>query len=172
MICCYSHRCRCCRSMERDGYSWSVTPVTGRMGCPRRRGRGGRVPAGGGGPRRTRGNRRRGTATGTAGPARWPRLRSQLPNGDRAAYVTAVYEAKVISGIPTVADGELSEVAWFGLEPAKPDNAEPTLPGSPNCRRAHLSRTGHSETHSSAADRVRADGVRGQCRILWPSVAG
>ncbi len=38
------------------------------------------------------------------------------PNGDRAAYVTAVYEAEVINGIPTAADGELSEVAWFGLE--------------------------------------------------------
>jgi ADP-ribose pyrophosphatase YjhB (NUDIX family) len=35
------------------------------------------------------------------------------PNGDRAAYVTAVYEAEIISGAPSVADGELSEVAWF-----------------------------------------------------------
>jgi ADP-ribose pyrophosphatase YjhB (NUDIX family) len=35
------------------------------------------------------------------------------PNGDRAAYVTAVYEAEIISGTPTVADGELSEIAWF-----------------------------------------------------------
>jgi ADP-ribose pyrophosphatase YjhB (NUDIX family) len=35
------------------------------------------------------------------------------PNGDRAAYVTAVYEAEIISGTPAVADGELSEVAWF-----------------------------------------------------------
>lgn len=36
------------------------------------------------------------------------------PNGDRAAYVTAVYQAEIISGVPTVADGELSEIAWFG----------------------------------------------------------
>ena len=35
------------------------------------------------------------------------------PNGDRAAYVTAVYEAEIISGIPATADDELSDVAWF-----------------------------------------------------------
>jgi ADP-ribose pyrophosphatase YjhB (NUDIX family) len=35
------------------------------------------------------------------------------PNGDRAAYVTAVYEAEIISGVPTAADDELSDVAWF-----------------------------------------------------------
>jgi 8-oxo-dGTP pyrophosphatase MutT (NUDIX family) len=33
------------------------------------------------------------------------------PNGDRAAYVTAVYEAEIISGVPTIADDELSDVA-------------------------------------------------------------
>ena len=36
------------------------------------------------------------------------------PNGDRVAYVTAVYEAEVINGVPAVADNELSDVAWFG----------------------------------------------------------
>jgi ADP-ribose pyrophosphatase YjhB (NUDIX family) len=35
------------------------------------------------------------------------------PNGDRVAYVSAVYEATVIDGIPAPADGELSKVAWF-----------------------------------------------------------
>jgi hypothetical protein len=30
------------------------------------------------------------------------------PNGDRAAYVTAVYEAEIVSGVPAVADDELS----------------------------------------------------------------
>jgi ADP-ribose pyrophosphatase YjhB (NUDIX family) len=35
------------------------------------------------------------------------------PNGDRTAYVTAVYEAEIVSGLPAVADGELSDVAWF-----------------------------------------------------------
>jgi 8-oxo-dGTP pyrophosphatase MutT (NUDIX family) len=35
------------------------------------------------------------------------------PNGDRAAYVTAVYEAEIISGLPTAADGELGDIAWL-----------------------------------------------------------
>jgi 8-oxo-dGTP pyrophosphatase MutT (NUDIX family) len=35
------------------------------------------------------------------------------PNGDRTAYVAAVYEAEIISGTPAVADGELSDLAWF-----------------------------------------------------------
>ena len=35
------------------------------------------------------------------------------PNGDRTAYVTAVYEARIISGSLAPGDGELSEVAWF-----------------------------------------------------------
>jgi hypothetical protein len=35
------------------------------------------------------------------------------PNGDRAAYVTAVYEARITSGSPSPGDGELTEVAWF-----------------------------------------------------------
>jgi len=38
------------------------------------------------------------------------------PNGDRVAYVSAVYEASVADGIPAPADGELSEVAWFAPE--------------------------------------------------------
>lgn len=36
------------------------------------------------------------------------------PNGDRVAYVTAVYEARIAGGTPAVRDGELSELAWFG----------------------------------------------------------
>jgi hypothetical protein len=35
------------------------------------------------------------------------------PNGDRAAYVTAVYEARVIGGSAAPGNGELSELAWF-----------------------------------------------------------
>ncbi|MCW2932821.1 MAG: hydrolase [Actinomycetia bacterium] len=30
------------------------------------------------------------------------------------AYVTAVYEARVLGGSPVVSDGELSELGWFG----------------------------------------------------------
>jgi len=39
------------------------------------------------------------------------------PNGDRVAYVTAVYEAQIIEGSPAVSDGELSALGWF--EPAE-----------------------------------------------------
>jgi 8-oxo-dGTP pyrophosphatase MutT (NUDIX family) len=35
------------------------------------------------------------------------------PNGDRVAYVPAVYQAEIVSGTPSPSDGELSEVAWF-----------------------------------------------------------
>jgi 8-oxo-dGTP pyrophosphatase MutT (NUDIX family) len=35
------------------------------------------------------------------------------PNGDRVAYVTAAYEARIIEGVPAVNDGELSGFAWF-----------------------------------------------------------
>ncbi len=35
------------------------------------------------------------------------------PNGDRVAYVPAVYQAEIINGTPAPSDGELSEVAWF-----------------------------------------------------------
>jgi 8-oxo-dGTP pyrophosphatase MutT (NUDIX family) len=58
------------------------------------------------------------------------------PNGDRTAYVTAVYEAIIVGGIPAPADGELSEVAWFTRE---------ELPGIPLSRftRALLGATGY-----------------------------
>ncbi len=35
------------------------------------------------------------------------------PNGDRVAYVPAVYEAAITAGTPAPSDGELSEVGWF-----------------------------------------------------------
>jgi 8-oxo-dGTP pyrophosphatase MutT (NUDIX family) len=35
------------------------------------------------------------------------------PNGDRVAYVPAVYEAEIVAGTPAPSDGELSKVAWF-----------------------------------------------------------
>jgi 8-oxo-dGTP pyrophosphatase MutT (NUDIX family) len=38
------------------------------------------------------------------------------PNGDRTAYVCAVYEAAIVGGTPAPADGELSKVAWFTRE--------------------------------------------------------
>jgi ADP-ribose pyrophosphatase YjhB (NUDIX family) len=42
-----------------------------------------------------------------------PDYEVSYPNGDRTAYVTAVYEAEITSGLPEPADGELTEVAWF-----------------------------------------------------------
>ena len=42
-----------------------------------------------------------------------PDYEVRYPNGDRAAYVTAVYEAAIIDGSPAVRDDELSDVAWF-----------------------------------------------------------
>jgi ADP-ribose pyrophosphatase YjhB (NUDIX family) len=45
-----------------------------------------------------------------------PEYEISYPNGDRAAYVTAVYEARIISGSPAPGDGELSELAWFAPE--------------------------------------------------------
>ena len=42
-----------------------------------------------------------------------PDYEVSYPNGDRTAYVTAVYEARIINGSPAPGDGELSELAWF-----------------------------------------------------------
>jgi 8-oxo-dGTP pyrophosphatase MutT (NUDIX family) len=58
------------------------------------------------------------------------------PNGDRVAYVPAVYEAEIVEGWPAPSDGELSEVAWF---------TSPELQVLPLSRftRAVLSATGH-----------------------------
>jgi ADP-ribose pyrophosphatase YjhB (NUDIX family) len=42
-----------------------------------------------------------------------PDYEVSYPNGDRAAYVTAVYEAVIIDGSPAVRDDELSDLAWF-----------------------------------------------------------
>ena len=42
-----------------------------------------------------------------------PDYEISYPNGDRTAYVTAVYEARIINGSPAPGDGELSELAWF-----------------------------------------------------------
>jgi ADP-ribose pyrophosphatase YjhB (NUDIX family) len=42
-----------------------------------------------------------------------PEYEVSYPNGDRAAYVTAVYEARIVAGFPAPGDGELSELGWF-----------------------------------------------------------
>ena len=58
------------------------------------------------------------------------------PNGDRAAYVTAVYEGRISAGTPAPGDGELSAVAWFAPEDL-PDLALSRF------ARALLTATGH-----------------------------
>ncbi len=45
-----------------------------------------------------------------------PDYEVRYPNGDRVSYVTAVYQARIIHGSPAIADGELSELAWFRRE--------------------------------------------------------
>jgi ADP-ribose pyrophosphatase YjhB (NUDIX family) len=42
-----------------------------------------------------------------------PDYEVSYPNGDRTAYVTAVYEAAITDGSPQVSDDELSDLAWF-----------------------------------------------------------
>ena len=42
-----------------------------------------------------------------------PDYEVRYPNGDRTAYVTAVYEARIIEGFPAVCDGELTDFGWF-----------------------------------------------------------
>ena len=42
-----------------------------------------------------------------------PEYEVSYPNGDRAAYVTAVYEARIVAGSPAPGDGELSDLGWF-----------------------------------------------------------
>jgi ADP-ribose pyrophosphatase YjhB (NUDIX family) len=42
-----------------------------------------------------------------------PDYEVSYPNGDRTAYVTAVYQAAIIDGSPAARDDELSDVAWF-----------------------------------------------------------
>ena len=37
----------------------------------------------------------------------------EYPNGDRTAYVTAVYQAEITDGSPAADGGEICEVAWF-----------------------------------------------------------
>ncbi len=45
-----------------------------------------------------------------------PEFRINYPNGDRAAYVAAVFEAVVTSGTPRADQDETSAVAWWAPE--------------------------------------------------------
>jgi 8-oxo-dGTP pyrophosphatase MutT (NUDIX family) len=45
-----------------------------------------------------------------------PDYEVSYPNGDRTAYVTAVYQAAIIDGFPAADHNELGDVAWFTPE--------------------------------------------------------
>jgi hypothetical protein len=51
-----------------------------------------------------------------------PDYEVSYPNGDRTAYITAVYEARITHGSPAPGNGELSELAWF--TPAEPPSLQ------------------------------------------------
>ncbi|AVT31367.1 MULTISPECIES: NUDIX domain-containing protein [unclassified Plantactinospora] len=43
-----------------------------------------------------------------------PEYEVTYPHGDRAAYVTAVYRAEIVTGTPVPDGDEVGEVGWFG----------------------------------------------------------
>src|SRR5580658_4016647 len=86
------------------------------MGSAWRCRRGRRIPGRGGGPGDPRRDRRRRPAGALARRPGGPDYQVNYPNGDRTAYVTAVYEAAIIDGSPAVSDDELTDVAWFAPE--------------------------------------------------------
>jgi ADP-ribose pyrophosphatase YjhB (NUDIX family) len=99
-----------------------------------------------------------------------PDFEVSYPNGDRTAYVTAVYEARIITGSPAPGGGELSELAWF--TPGQ-------LPGLQLSRfaRALLHATGRLcfTTHPRRAARRRLDDLhrtRGMRRRRVPDFGG
>jgi ADP-ribose pyrophosphatase YjhB (NUDIX family) len=67
-----------------------------------------------------------------------PDCHVSYPNGDRTAYVTAVYEARIIRGSQAPGDGELSEFAWFHTRRTARPTAEPVLPRPPSRHRPSL----------------------------------
>jgi 8-oxo-dGTP pyrophosphatase MutT (NUDIX family) len=52
---------------------------------------------------------------GILGALGGPQFRLRYPNGDEAAYVTIVYGARLIGGVPQADGDETDDVSWFGL---------------------------------------------------------
>jgi 8-oxo-dGTP pyrophosphatase MutT (NUDIX family) len=67
-----------------------------------------------------------------------PGYEVSYPGGDRTVYVSAVCEARIISGSPASGDGKLSELAWFNPGTAARPEAEPALPRHPPLHRAPM----------------------------------
>jgi 8-oxo-dGTP pyrophosphatase MutT (NUDIX family) len=55
--------------------------------------------------------------SGIRGVIGGPRFEHTYPNGDRVAFVSTVFDARIVSGTPVPDDDEVSEIAWF--EPAE-----------------------------------------------------
>lgn len=59
-----------------------------------------------------------------------PRFHHTYPNGDRVAFVSTVFDARIVSGEPAPDDDETTEVAWFTL--AELEVGRRHAPGSPH----------------------------------------
>ena len=58
-----------------------------------------------------------------------PRFQHTYPNGDQVAFVSTVFDARIVSGTPVPDDDETTEVAWF--DPAELAAGARDAPGSP-----------------------------------------
>jgi len=78
-----------------------------------------------------------------------PRFHHVYPNGDRVAFVSTVFDARIKRGEPVPDDDETTEVAWF--DPAELVAGARDAPGSP-----------HDETLPSLAlEILKAAGITG-----------
>ena len=59
-----------------------------------------------------------------------PRFQHTYPNGDQVAFVSTVFDARIVSGTPVPDDDEVTEIAWFG--PAELAAGARDMPGSPH----------------------------------------
>ncbi|HEX2856853.1 MAG TPA: NUDIX domain-containing protein [Propionibacteriaceae bacterium] len=50
-----------------------------------------------------------------------PRFHLTYPNGDHTAYVSVVYQARIVSGVPTPDDDETTELRWFARDELRSD---------------------------------------------------
>jgi 8-oxo-dGTP pyrophosphatase MutT (NUDIX family) len=57
-----------------------------------------------------------------------PRFQHTYPNGDQVAFVSTVFDARIVSGTPVPDHDEVIEVGWF--DPAELAHGERDAPGS------------------------------------------
>jgi 8-oxo-dGTP pyrophosphatase MutT (NUDIX family) len=58
-----------------------------------------------------------------------PRFQLTYPNGDQVAFVSTVFDARIVGGTPVPDDDEITEAAWFA--PAELVAGARDAPGSP-----------------------------------------